>query len=195
MSLRAHDKIRTFLMNALRSQPYRNDMIPPTMEDILAADKAIWVELAEKHQGMQGWSDPSSCPLDQWVQVVLEMPKITFMIQHRMMAGPTHAQGSGATKPGGTTETPGGKGKGGGKGGQTSNQKTKNRNARRKRQAQELQELKALYAEDNPKGKGRGKGKGRRGRGRGGRGNAWQGQWGYDKDTKQAKTDGGASQA
>ena len=111
MSYYYHDRIRKFLMDALRSEPHRNDLYAPNFDDIIACDKAIWHTLGEKvadyGEGLVWDQTHHMMPLDYWVEDVLDMPKISQMIAPRLGGVSKGTKRIAPDKGTGNTGTPG----------------------------------------------------------------------------------------
>ena len=150
MSWPQHEKIREFLIDALRDEPPegRHDLMSATFHDVIAADKRIFIKLNELcEDGIRPTS--TGLPLDAAVATVLQDRKILALVDFRPTGGTTKRAASSSPKrapvkpgkaaPGANTEK--------------NKAKRQRQSAARKKQASEIASLK----KEKAKGKGKGK--------------------------------------
>ena len=181
MDNHVHEQIVNFLMKHLRRVPYRDDLVPPTIQDALECDKEIFTRLSKLCSRDMAGLD--SLPVH--VPKVLEQNEIVTMVACRIgtatrkRPAAEHENWTPAAK-----HTPGPKAKPTGQPGPNADknrEKRKRQADNRRGMAEEL--IKYRAADPNappppPKGgkKGKGKAKGAKGKGKGakgGKGDQW----------------------
>ena len=96
MEATTHEKIRSFLIRHLRKTAPRNDLIGPSVEEVLECDKAIVVELQKRCNR----DDAGLASLALHIDSVLQDTEIVAMVGWHMSSGTAAARREGADIPG-----------------------------------------------------------------------------------------------
>ena len=98
MSFEKHEAIVNLLFSELQREPLEG-FRRPTMGQLAAADREIHVKLSEKTRSGLPMGPQGELPLDQYVQQVLEMPAVMWLLMPKPKAAAAEKPSNAAAKP------------------------------------------------------------------------------------------------